>query len=203
VDHVGLLRAQVQLDGPIDREPEYPRGDRSLGRVREAPRELLAGHVDPERVGAGVPILGEDDRADDRDRDHEHRRDGRPGDLEPGVAVDRLSVGVVVGADPEFQQRVDDHCGDDREDRDADHRYEPEDEVDPPGLAARRRRQPAWHERESRRDAARDEREQEKLDDRTPAHRPRDYSKPRLRRHRKRRLRNTCNERNSSGASSV
>ena len=67
-------------------------------RVRERPGELDADDLDLERVRAGVAVLREHDRADDRDRGHEHGRDRRPGDLEPRVAVGRRPVRVVVRA---------------------------------------------------------------------------------------------------------
>ena len=81
-------------------------------------------------------VLGEDDRADDRDRRHEHGRDRRPDDLELRVPVRRRAVGEVVGGDAELPDRVDEHGGDDREDADRDGGRKPEDEVDPRRLLA-------------------------------------------------------------------
>src|SRR5919202_1487788 len=46
------------------------------------------------------------------------------------------AVGLVVGRHAELPDRVADDGGDDGEDRDADHRHEPEDEVDAAGFAA-------------------------------------------------------------------
>ena len=86
------------------------------------PRELLRRDPDAERVGAGAVVLREHDRARDADHDHEHRRDRRPDDLDPRVAVDRRAVGVVVGLGAELPDRVEDHGADDREDGDADRR---------------------------------------------------------------------------------
>ena len=48
--------------------------------------------LDAERVAAGAVVLREHDRAGDADHDHEERRDRRPDDLEPRVAVDRRAV---------------------------------------------------------------------------------------------------------------
>ena len=126
-----------------------------VARVLERPGELLRGDLDPERVRAGVVVLGEHDRADDRDRGDEDRRDRRPDDLEPGVPVDRRAVRVVVGRHAEPEDRVDDHGRDDREDRDADRGREPEGELDPLPLLGGDVGQPRNEDGDQRRDVPR------------------------------------------------
>ena len=92
---------------------------------------------------------------------------------------------------------VDDHRRDEREDRDADRGHEPEDEVDPVGLLARRVGQPRDQQRHRRGARAEQDSQDDQLDDRSPAHRGRDYwTRRRAVREatrRSRSLRNSCN----------
>ena len=62
----------VSFTGPVDRQHELAGDDLVVAGVLELPRELLRGHRDAKRVRACVVVLGEHDRADDRDRGHEH-----------------------------------------------------------------------------------------------------------------------------------
>ena len=215
---------QLQLDGRVDRQPQGRGGRVAVVGVLEEPRELLRGDADDERrqriaaprlaqavdggflggPGSGgrgrvrqLLVLRQHDRADDRDRGHERGRDRRPDDLEARVAVRRRAVLVVVGAGAEVDDRVDDHRRDEREDRDADRGHEPEDEVDPVGLLARRVGQPRDQQRHRRGARAEQDSQDDQLDDRSPAHRGRDYS-TRRRAVREangpfRSLRNSCN----------
>ena len=74
------------------------------------------------RVARDAVVLGERDGADDSRSRSRAGRDGRPGDLEARVPVDRRAVGVVVGPRAELQTGVDRRPRDDREDDDADRR---------------------------------------------------------------------------------
>ena len=150
MDHVGRLH--LELDVTVERHHELVRHDAAL--VLEPPGELLREHLHLERVAARIGVLREDDRADDADRDDEDRRDDRPGELEPGVPVDRRPVGLVVGLHAERPDGVDDHAGDEREDPDADDRREPVGEDDPVHLLGSRVREP----RDEDGDECRDER---------------------------------------------
>ena len=118
MDHVE--RVQRQLHRPVDGQHELAGDDLVGAGVPELPGELLRGHGDAKRVRAGVVVLGEHDRADDRDRGHQDRRDRRPDDLEAGVPVDRRPVRLVLRLDAEVEHRVDDRGGHDGEDGDAD-----------------------------------------------------------------------------------
>ena len=68
----------------------------------------------------------EDDPAVDRAEEDDDRRDHRPGDLELGVAVDRLAIGLVAGLRAVLPDAVAEHDEDDREDerREDDHHVE-------------------------------------------------------------------------------
>src|SRR5439155_17072632 len=132
------------------------------------------------------------------------RRDRGPDDLEARVPVDRRAVRVVVGAHAELDERVDDHRRDEREDRDADRGHKPEDEVDPAGLPACRIRKPGNEERSRRGCRAEHDSDRDELDDRSSAHRGRDYWTAEAARRRKRGgsgpARNACNEGDSASA---
>jgi len=169
----GATLAADELDVPVDRHPELPEG--LSVRIRELPRELLPRHLDDERVRPGVAVLREHDRADDRDRGHEHERDRGPDDLERRVPVDGRAVGEVALLDPELEQRVDEDGRDEREDAEADPRREPVREPDPPRLAARRRGHPGNEHRHGRSHAERGQREAQQLEERAPAHRAQPY----------------------------
>ena len=103
-----------------------------------------------------------------------------------GTAVQTISRPVLPcvggpsssssGRGAEVDDRVDDHRRDEREDRDADRGHEPEDEVDPVGLLARRVGQPRDQQRHRRGARAEQDSQDDQLDDRSPAHRGRDYS---------------------------
>ena len=133
---------------------ERPNGMRSTVVVRFLARGYLKlhancsrGHLDVDRVARGFAVLGEHDRARDRDHGHEDGRNRGPQDLEARVAVDGSAVGLVVGPDAELHDRVQQHRRDDGEDEDADAAGEPEDEVDPPALSRGLNRQPRDEER--------------------------------------------------------
>ena len=173
-----VVRAQGELDGAVDRQHQLAARDVAVAGVGEAPGELRRGDVDLERVRADVVVLGEHDRADDRDRRHEHGRHSGPGDLEPGVAVDRRAVAVVVRRGTEADDGEEDHPRDDREDDDRDDRREPVDELDPLHLLGGGIGQPVdqdGHERDEETHQGSDE---QNADDRTPAHRQRAYRTP-------------------------
>ena len=102
-----------------------------------------------------------------------------------GTAVQTISRPVLPwiggpsasspGCARNLTDRVEDHGGDEREDRDADRGHEPEDEVDPAGLLARGVRHPRDQERDERGARAADGSDRDELDDRSPTHRRRDY----------------------------
>ncbi len=77
------------------------------------------------------------------------------------MAVDRGAVRLVVRRGAEAEDRVRQHRRDEREDDDADHDYEPEEEVDPVGLVRGRFRQPRQGKRNRRGDPAGDDSEPE------------------------------------------
>ena len=95
MDHVGRLH--LELGAAVERKHELVRLDPAVVRVDEAPGELLGEDLDVERVRACLAFFERTNALSDADRDDEDRRNDRPRDLEPGVAVDRRAVGLVLG----------------------------------------------------------------------------------------------------------
>ncbi len=140
VQHVERLDRDVEL--AIDRHVQLvgPQSVR-LG-VLERPFELLRGHAERHAVvGLGLDVVEHDPRVDAAEEDDD-RRDHRPGDLELGVAVNRLTVGLVAGLGAVLPHRVAEHRHHDREDEARDHDHDVEQVVDRLALHRRRRSVP-------------------------------------------------------------
>ena len=142
-------RGQVQLDRPVERETELRRGQVSLARVRERPGELARGHVDVQWVRAGIGRSGRG-RCALTTEIAVTRRPGPPSRRSRARCA-RGSAGPSEsssGRTRNFRHGVDDHRGDEGEDRDADRGHEPEDEVDPVALLRGDGRQPGDQQRD-------------------------------------------------------
>jgi hypothetical protein len=139
VDHV--QRVELEQHRLVLGQVQHRGDDRLAVRpgIGELERELARGDVDRLLVGLGVLVgaqhrVGVGAQTDDQDR-----RDRRPDDLEPGVAVDRRAVLVVplpVPPHDEGVAGVDEHAG---HDRGGHHGHHPDVEL----LAGRRRGQVA------------------------------------------------------------
>ncbi len=126
MDHVlGLDR---EVDGLVRRQVQLRRGDllAALALVIEGPRELLADDAHVHRARPrGLLDVGQHDVGVRAEADEQDRRDRRPDDLQPRVAVDRRAVlELLAGTHPELDRAVEDDRLHEHEDR---HRRDQQD----------------------------------------------------------------------------
>jgi len=101
MDHVERVHAEDDL--AIDRHVQHTARELVRSWVGEAPGVLLRVDVDVHVAGVALLDVVQRRPAEAGAEEHDHRRDHRPGDLETGVAVDRLAVALVSGLGAELE----------------------------------------------------------------------------------------------------
>ena len=164
LEHDRLVLGEVQVGGD----------DVLAARVvGELERELPLGDVDRDRARLVLLVVAEHDVGVADEADDQHRRQGRPDDLEPRVAVDRRAVLLLLARlHPELPDREQDDGHDERSDRYRRDQQHVVERVDVVRLVGTRRREPRNREHDRDTDHGQNHDHYDHLKDGVFTHRP-------------------------------